>query len=115
MAQSVKLSDGSYIDTEGIYDVTQGKTQKDVNAQFGGCRFYKDSTNSATFTFTIKGASHFVFFTRYGVYSVFNDSTPLVVLCSSSSSDRTFTIDWNGDTVTITGNKIIYRGIFVIY
>ena len=32
MAQSVKLKDGSYIDTEGIYDVTQGKTQKDVNS-----------------------------------------------------------------------------------
>ena len=32
MAQSVKLKDGSYIDTEGIYDVTQGKTQKDINS-----------------------------------------------------------------------------------
>ena len=32
MAQSVKLSDGSYIDTEGIYDATQGRTQAALNA-----------------------------------------------------------------------------------
>ena len=32
MAQSVKLSDGSYIDASGVYDTTQGKTQAEVNS-----------------------------------------------------------------------------------
>jgi hypothetical protein len=31
MAQSVKLSDGSYIDASAVYDVNAGKTQQDVN------------------------------------------------------------------------------------
>lgn len=33
MSQSVKLSDGSYIDTEGIYDATQAQTQDALNAK----------------------------------------------------------------------------------
>lgn len=32
MAKSVKLASGDYIDAEGIYDATQGKSQADINA-----------------------------------------------------------------------------------
>lgn len=32
MSQSVKLTDGSYIDTEGVWDNTFKKTQSDINA-----------------------------------------------------------------------------------
>ena len=32
MGKSVKLTDGSYIDAEGVYDATQGKTQTAINA-----------------------------------------------------------------------------------
>jgi hypothetical protein len=32
MAESVKLSNGDYIDAEGVYDATQGKSQADINA-----------------------------------------------------------------------------------
>lgn len=32
MAQSVKLSDGSYIDASAVYDTNAGKTQQDVNS-----------------------------------------------------------------------------------
>ena len=34
MGKSVKLTDGSYIDSEGIYDATQGKTQSALNSSF---------------------------------------------------------------------------------
>lgn len=50
MAQSVKLKDGSYIDTDGIYDVTQGKTQAECNNELSlfspvtQMRFYQDSS-----------------------------------------------------------------------
>lgn len=33
MSKSVKLSDGSYLDTEGIYDVTQAQPQDALNAK----------------------------------------------------------------------------------
>ena len=32
MSQSVKLSDGSYIDAGAVWDATQGKTQESINA-----------------------------------------------------------------------------------
>ena len=32
MAESVRLKDGRYIDTEGVYDFEQKKTQKEINA-----------------------------------------------------------------------------------
>lgn len=32
MAESVRLKDGRYIDTDGVYDFEQKKTQKEINA-----------------------------------------------------------------------------------
>lgn len=33
MAESVRLKDGRYIDTDGVYDFEQKKTQKEINAR----------------------------------------------------------------------------------
>ena len=41
MGKSVKLTDGSYIDAEGVYDATQGKTQAELNS----LETYSDTTN----------------------------------------------------------------------
>ena len=57
MAQSVKLKDGSYIDTEGIYDVTQGMTQAEINTllsfkEISKVRFGFDDNNVNIYFFT---------------------------------------------------------------
>lgn len=93
MAKSVKLTDGSYIDAEGVYDATQGKTQSALNSSFipGNwfgkgrylytCSGYSTNVNGTsiviTFSYQYSGLMG-ILISRYGVQfvNVYTGSNP---------------------------------------
>ena len=115
MAQSVKLKDGSYIDTEGIYDVTQGKTQKELNALYSMLKIYRDTTTAKTYTFSI-GTDAFWIFTRYAVLHLFistvTGNPTLYTLVNPAN--LTHGIAKSGDTYTFTVSDNCSGGILVV-
>lgn len=65
MSQSVKFSDGSYLDATDVWDTTQGKTQSALNAIFSsnpkmGWSGIKTFTATTTYTDEIDTANTFV-------------------------------------------------------
>ena len=120
MAQSVKLKDGSYIDTEGIYDVTQGKTQKDVNAEDKFKIIYRSKSSSRSFTFKTTEDTFFII-SRQGVWNSVNGSLASVArTIETATYSLSRALDADGVTYIYTfnrtdGSDLIYGGIVVFW
>lgn len=69
MGKSVKLTDGSYIDAEGVYDATQGYKQSDIN-EYAMTKLNKIAvTNASKIAFWTAGG------TRIQIVAYLNDGT----------------------------------------
>lgn len=71
MAQSVKLTDGSYVDAEAIYDKTQEKTQSDMNAMVASLNdSIKQGGIEKRYAY-IQSGDHLEFFVYPGYVNIF--------------------------------------------
>lgn len=115
MAQSVKLKDGSYIDTAGVYDVTQGKTQEAVNAGKQDVLKYKDVQIKAvnnTFTYYSGGkyVCNIALSTLIGAFT--RTFSVTITKWSQVQSIENIMLDGNGGVLSIFTN--VDSPIFVI-
>lgn len=121
MAQSIKRRDGSYIDTEGIYDAGLKQTQSDINASDRFKILYRNTEPFRSCVFKTT-SSFFFILSRHGLWNVYGDNglSRIAVIDSAITYAVSRTLDADGVTYTYTlsrtdGNEqsLTYGGIIV--